>query len=280
MPIATARDGTPLHYRVHDCTEPWSRPPTLILQHGFARSSQVWFGLVPYLCRFYRVLCPDLRGFGESGRDFDPDATLSVQTSIDDVLTVIDHLGEERVHYAGESYGGMLGVHLATQHPQRLRSLIALSTPPQAVMPSRDAFPMFGHDSWQDAMRQMGAGGWSRAANAATRFPPDTDPALLEWFAREGARSPLAVLVAMSRVIEQIDLRPLLPQVRVPVLGIYPTLAKTVTEQQMALLRQIPDIRIVTLPIAWHMVWALRPKACAMNMLYFMGQLDGINCCE
>jgi 3-oxoadipate enol-lactonase len=278
MPYAIARDGTRLHYRVHDCTKPWSSPSTLILQHGFARSSEFWRAMVPALSRHYRVVCPDLRGLGESGTDFDPAHSLSIPTYLDDLIAIVDHLGEERVHYGGESFGGMLGVHFAVEHHARLASLCLMSTPPAPVFGARETFPCFGHASWQDALREMGPGEWSRAANAATRFPLDTDPALVEWFAEQGARCSVDVLVAMSRVIEQVDLKPLLPLVRAPVLGLYPTLAKTVTEEQMSLLRQIPRLRLVTLPIRFHMVWAMRPHSCAMNLLAFLAQLDGFDC--
>jgi 3-oxoadipate enol-lactonase len=281
MPFATARDGTRLHYRVYDCTDPWRRPATVMLQHGFARSSKFWYGMIPYLCRHYRVVCPDLRGLGESGSDFDPDRTLSVETYLADIVTIIDHLGEDRIHYAGESLGGMVGFHLAVEHADRLRSFTAISTPPTVpVIPGPQSFPRFGFPTWQEALRTMGADAWSRAANGATRFPPDTDPALVDWYAQEGARCSVDVLVAMSRVIEGIDLKPLLPQVKVPVLGIYPTFSPTVSDEQMRLLRQVPNIRIVTLPIRYHVIWALKPAACATNMLYFIGQLDGLNCRE
>jgi 3-oxoadipate enol-lactonase len=67
------RNGKPtLHYRVDDYTDPWRATPTIVLQHGFGRSSQFWYSWVPYLSRFYKVVRPDLRGLGASPPDFDP----------------------------------------------------------------------------------------------------------------------------------------------------------------------------------------------------------------
>ena len=68
MPIVKAGDGTPLHYAVHDYTDRWRKADTMILIHGFARSGDFWFNMVPYLARFYRVICPDLRGLGNRRR--------------------------------------------------------------------------------------------------------------------------------------------------------------------------------------------------------------------
>jgi len=280
MPYATARDGTPLHYRVHDCTDPWRKPPTLILQAGFSRTSKFWFGMVPHLMRYYRVVCPDLRGQGESGTDFDNDKLAHVSTYLEDFISIIDHLGEEKVHYAGESLGGMLSYHFAIQHPDRLRSICPISAPLKVEVPSREHFPYFGFPTWKEALETMGVEAWSRAANAATRFPPDADPGLVEWFVQESSKAPIDVLIGISRVIESIDVKALLPQVKVPVLGLYPQGSKMVSDAQLALLRQVPDIQIVKLAIPWHMIWALAPASCARHMLYFMAHLDGIDCSE
>ena len=78
MPYARSKDGINLHYRIHDCTDEWKNAPYLILQHGYARSSKFWNRMVPYLCRWYKVICPDLRGLGESSKDFDLDARINV----------------------------------------------------------------------------------------------------------------------------------------------------------------------------------------------------------
>ena len=66
MKTVLARDGVELHVAVHDFTDPWREAPILLLQHGFGRSGKFWFNLIPYLARFYRVVCPDLRGVGQS----------------------------------------------------------------------------------------------------------------------------------------------------------------------------------------------------------------------
>jgi len=59
----------------------------------------------------------------------------------------------------------------------------------------------FEHPTWQDALGSMGAEGWARAVNTATRFPSDTDPDLLEWFAREMGKS----RVEVTRILAEQD---------------------------------------------------------------------------
>src|SRR3981081_1248144 len=64
--------GSQLYYEVHDYTDPWRQAPSLILQHGYGRSNKFWFNLIPYLSRHHKVICPDLRGLGQSSIP-DPD---------------------------------------------------------------------------------------------------------------------------------------------------------------------------------------------------------------
>ena len=59
--------------------------------------------------------------------DLDGDIKLDALT--DDLLAVLDHAGADRVHYCGESMGGILGLTLAALHPKRIASLALVSTP-------------------------------------------------------------------------------------------------------------------------------------------------------
>jgi 3-oxoadipate enol-lactonase len=278
MPHVKAKDGISLHYEIHDYTDPWKEAPFLVLQHGFGRSAQFWRGLVPYLARHYKVVCPDLRGLGRSSVEFDPHRGITAENYIADLLCVIDDLGARSAHYAGESLAGILGFILAAEHPQRVRSFCALSTPPYIIKETHKTFS-FGHASWGEALVKMGSVAWARAANMATRFPADTDPGLLEWYATEMGKSNVEIMVSMARLLETIDATPFLPRVKAPVLGLYPTRGATVTEAQERTLRElVPDIRIIHLPTRYHMVWMLDPAACAAYMLHFMAMIDGRHC--
>ncbi len=58
-----------MHYRVDDFTDPWRQPPTILMLHGNAESGLAWYAWIPKLARHYRVVRPDMRGFGEFDRD-------------------------------------------------------------------------------------------------------------------------------------------------------------------------------------------------------------------
>src|SRR5258708_4666937 len=129
MPLIAGKDRPSLHYRIDDHTDPWKNAGTLVLQHGYARSSRFWHSWVPYLSRYYRLVRPDLRGHGESAVDFDPATQSTLEGYVADINAVLDHLQLDSVHYCGESFGGIIGMALAAGYPQRVRTLTLVASP-------------------------------------------------------------------------------------------------------------------------------------------------------
>lgn len=281
MPHVKAKDGISLHYSVHDYTDPWKKSPVLFLQHGLSRSSEFWYGLIPYLARYYKVVCPDLRGVGRSSADFDLEAGITLDNYLSDLVTIADDVGAETFHYAGESLGGIIGFFMGAHHADRLRTLSVLSSPLGITPWMKDAFS-FGRDNWETGLRELGVRGWSDAMNSNTRFPADADPAMLAWYSDQVDKSmSIDVLVAMSYNARRADPVAVLDRIAVPTLGIYPTHSRIVTQDQLDLLRtRIPDSRIVQLPMPYHMTWVIAPAACANCILHFIATHDGIVCHE
>ena len=276
MPYVEASDGVKLHYAVHDFTDPWAQAPTLILQHGFSRSGRFWYSLIPYLSRFYRVVCPDLRGLGESSRSFNLQTGITAANYVSDIIAIANVLGVDAFHFAGESLGGIIGMVLAAEHPNRVRTLSLMAAPLVISKWTQKTFAL-DYPSWQDALRNLGSEGWSAAVNTATRFPPGTNPDLLNWYAVETGKSDTDVLIAMSRLAAAVDAEPYLDRIKAPVLGLYPSGGKIATDEQEATMRaRIADLTIVHLPIAFHMVWVLAPATCATAILNFLALHDGI----
>ena len=95
--------------------------PPLILLHGLADCAMVWSSLAEHLANEYDLVAPDLRGHGESSK---PETGYSSLEIIDDLEALLDHLGWERVHVLGHSWGGKLATIWATNNPHRFSSLI------------------------------------------------------------------------------------------------------------------------------------------------------------
>jgi pimeloyl-ACP methyl ester carboxylesterase len=110
--------------------------PVVVALHGFPEDRSSWTGLTPALTAAgFRVLAPDLRGYSPGARPRRRrDYRLGALAG--DVLALADAAGAGRVHLVGHDWGAALGWYLAGLHPQRVRSLVALSVPHQRAWAS------------------------------------------------------------------------------------------------------------------------------------------------
>lgn len=103
-----------------------SGSPVLLL-HGFPDSSRLWRHQIPALRNAgYRVIAPDLRGFGDSDKPPEVGA-YAMPVLLSDVVGVLDTLGIERACVVGHDWGAVLAWGLAALLPQRVDRLVVLS---------------------------------------------------------------------------------------------------------------------------------------------------------
>jgi pimeloyl-ACP methyl ester carboxylesterase len=103
--------------------------PLVVLCHGFPELAFSWRKQVPVLTAAgYRVVAPDLRGFGRSSAPVEADA-YDVITLCDDLCGLLDALGEQSAIFVGHDWGASLVWQLATLHPTRVRAVAGLSVP-------------------------------------------------------------------------------------------------------------------------------------------------------
>lgn len=280
MPYLERPKQPTLHYELDDYTDPWKKAPVIVLQHGFSRSSRFWYCWVPYLSRFYRVVRPDLRGLGKSSTKLDLARDINLDAYIGDLNAIIDDVGAESVHYCGESMGGLLGLAFAGQCPERVRTLNLVSAPVYISDHDKQS-TTYGYSSRIEAIQKMGARAWAEASNSGRRFPADGDPGMLRWFVDQMGQADVDLLVAMTRWVSGFTAAPYLPKIKAPVLGLYPSGGPVVGDEQLKLLRaQVADIRIVHISSPYHAIQSFAPAACALEVLHFAAQHDGIACHE
>jgi len=98
-------------------------PRILLCLHGLTRNGRDFDYLAAVLAQEYRVICPDIVGRGQSDwLKRSEDYSLTVY--INDILTLLTELQISTVDWLGNSLGGLIGMSLAAQHPQRIRRLI------------------------------------------------------------------------------------------------------------------------------------------------------------
>ncbi len=281
MPVIRRPDNATLHYRIDDHTDPWKNAATLVLQHGYARSSQFWQAWVPYLSRFYRIVRPELRGHAGSPVDFDTAKDSTIANYVADVLAVLDELQLDNVHYCGESFGGIIGMALAAEHPARVRTLTFVSSPVYQNAKSQDVYAA-GFPTREEALRTLGTRRWAeKIYGAPDFFPAGTSEGLRQWYVDQIARTDAEVLCGLNGLLRHANAKDFLPRIAAPVLGLYPTGGPITDAEQERLLREgFRDLRLIHLPSASHAILTLYPATCATHLLHFAAQHDGIACRE
>lgn len=99
----------------------------VLLIHGFPDSARLWRNQIPALVNAgYRVIAPDLRGFGRSHRPTEV-VDCSMGLIAEDMTAILDHLGITQAHIVGHDWGAAVAWYLAETRPDRARSVVALS---------------------------------------------------------------------------------------------------------------------------------------------------------
>jgi haloacetate dehalogenase len=108
--------------------------PPLFLLHGYPQNHMCWAGVAPALARTFRVIVPDLRGYGES--DAPPDdeghTVYSKRRMAQDIVTLADRLEINRFRILGHDRGARVTYRLALDHPDRVLQVGIIEVIPTA----------------------------------------------------------------------------------------------------------------------------------------------------
>ena len=206
--------------------------------------------LMTRLGAFARLIMLDKRGTGLSDR-VDIDRLPSLETRMADVRAVMDAVGSERAVLLGVSEGGPMAILFAATYPKRTRALVLYGAYAHFhtwVMP---------REALDDFIRGIESG-WGTGASV-TRFAPDQgrDERFHDWWGRYErlAASPTAA-VALARMNAAIDVRSVLPAIRVPTVVIHRTDdARIKIGGGRYLAEKIRGARFVELPGRDHPIW-------------------------
>jgi haloacetate dehalogenase len=108
----------------------------ILLLHGYPETHVMWHKVAPPLARDYTVVCPDLRGYGDSSKPKgEPDhSNYSKRAMAKDMVEVMAALGHESFHVVGHDRGGRVAHRLARDHGKRVKSLTVLDISPTLKM--------------------------------------------------------------------------------------------------------------------------------------------------
>ena len=271
MPRITA-NNCEMYYELDDYTDPWLKDKdTIWLQHGIGRSSRFWYHWVPALARRYQVVRRDMRGHGFSA-DPGPHHNWTVDELLDDMRAFLDALGLDRVHYLGESIGGILGVAFAAKWPERLKSLTVCASP-TAIRPAALSALTGGERELGSELARLGGGGWVKIL-MQQNIISGKDPAHIEWVVNEWSRTPTHVLRGINRMLAKADISPLLPQINVPTLVLAPSRSPlTPLSDQLSIRNSIPNARMAVIEGPGHEIYVDEPEECINAFLKFLNTM-------
>ena len=224
------------------------------LEHAWENTAYAHF--LERLASFSRLILFDKRGTGLSDRV--PLRQLpDLDERMDDVRAVMEAVGSERAALLGVSEGGPMSILFATTHPDRVLSLILYGTYARRLRdvdypwaPTLEDHRIFIDRTHQD---------WGGPAGAEVWAPTLADDEnFRRWWAqflRLGA-SPAAARGVLEMTL-QIDVRELLPAIRVPTLVLHRTGDRRIeVGGSRYLAGRIPGAKLVELPGSDHLIWA------------------------
>ena len=261
-----------IHYYDDDFADPWQPHDVVMMQHGFGRSGRMFYAWVPHLARDFRVLRKDLRGLARSG-DLPADYRFTLDDLIGDFTGLMDALGIARVHYVGESLGGLLGMIFAARHPERVKSLTLMAAISRLNPGTTGTALALGHKDWAEAIEVHGMREWWLKGRAATGELCG-DAAKDGWFADESAVTRAHNAQALSRSVPALSAVPLLERITAPTLVLTPGLSRnTSADEQRMIATTIPNGRQIVYADGKHMDCYLKPDRLAPDVLAFLREV-------
>jgi 3-oxoadipate enol-lactonase len=242
-----------LHYRLDG---PHGAPP-LVLCNSLGTTLEMWDAQVADLTAQFRLARYDQRGHGRSPV---PPGPYSIEDLGRDALGLLDDLGIERTSFCGLSIGGMVGMWLASEAPERIDRLVLCSTAP--TLPPRE--------QWLERAATVRADGVSAIADAAIDrwFTPLAPDSLREMFRTMLVETPAEGYAGCCEALADLDLRGRLAAIEAPTLvvtGAEDPVASPETGEQLA--ASISGARHVTVAGARHIANAEQPATFTQPVL-------------
>jgi len=248
-----------VHYEV------FGRGKPVILLHGWLGSWGVWQETLAYLQQYYRAYALDFWGFGESGKKRDSYDVADFVSLVDQFM---ERLGIVEAPLVGHSMGGTVALSVAIQHPQRVSRVVVIGSPivgtslswPLKLAGYRPIAFLVYH---QMALLKLGIRLSAPWITKDDRWP--------EMMDRDLSQTTLESFLHSIASLRRTDLRPLLSQIQVPVMGMYGDRDVIVHPDQWVYLKQgVPHAQIARYREAGHFIMLDQPMSFAQRLYTFL----------
>src|SRR4029077_13654264 len=198
--------------RIHYALEGQSGTPVLVFSNSLGANYSMWDPQVREFRGEFRVLRYDMRGHGQSSLTPGP---YSIELLAKDVLVLLDALDLNRVHFCGLSMGGMIGMWLGVNAPERIRKLALCNTGAKIGTP----------EGWNARIEAVRKNGMKSVASATVErwFTPAfraKAPATVASIQKMLEEANAEGFAACSAAVRVFDFREQVSKIRLPTLVI------------------------------------------------------------
>ncbi|HQX02149.1 MAG TPA: alpha/beta hydrolase, partial [Anaerolineales bacterium] len=227
----------------------------------------LWQATMAYLGAFYRTYALDFWGFGESGKKRE---TYAVSDFVSLVDQFMEQLGIVNAPLVGHSMGGTVSLSVAIKYPQRVSKVVVVGSP----MVGSSLAPLLklaGNRSIAFMLFNM----MSVFRTGMRMYSPYIckDPRFPEMMDRDLSRTTVESFLRSIASLRRTDLTPMLPQIKVPAMGMFGDKDVIVDPMQWQPMQQgIPHAVIERFPMAGHFPMLEEPTAFTQKLKAFLDQ--------
>jgi pimeloyl-ACP methyl ester carboxylesterase len=282
----THPNGQTSFYHLDTFADPWladSEKPVVLIQHGCAHTSEFFYDFVPRLSRDYVVIRRDARGHGRSSypkrltpwsdqenNQYEGNYSYTPETIVGEILDFLNQLGVQKVHFLAEATSGEIGVIFAATYPDRIASLVTMSSPTMLPPAAIDLFRV-NRSSWPEAIIELGPRGWGQEmAKRPGTLPIHRGQAYIEWWYEQTDRIPSEGLAGYVIFLTKLNCRLYLQDVKCPMLILAPTNSAAVPMGESQYMHgRVFQSRLVAIDGPGHEIYADRAEECLDAILEF-----------
>lgn len=246
----------------------------IVLIHGFPLSHAMWAGQIGPLSKTCRVISYDVRGHGESDT---ADTHVSLESFVDDLIGLLDHLKISRTAVCGLSMGGYIALRAVERYPDRFRALILCDTKSSAD--SDEAKKKRAVTA--EAVKKNGVPTFADEFVKAvlTETTLKTKPELVESVkSMIRGNSVLGISGTLRALAGRTDTTAALPKMSLPVLILVGEEDRlTPPSDAQAMMKTLPNARMCVISGAAHLSNLENPKVFNEKLLAFISTLQGVS---
>jgi len=249
--------------QIHFCDEGPEDAAVLIFSNSIATDLTVWDDVASRLTPYFRVIRYDARGQGKSDA---PTGPYTIAQMADDVIALMDYLGLMNASFCGLSLGGMVGMWLASHHPERIEKLVLCNTAVSVPPPE-------GWDARANVAKEGGMAAILPAVESRWLSPDFLQNASskVEFLKEMVLRSPVDGYIGGCAAIRDMDQSESISTVQCPVLLVAGRHDLATSPEQLQRIQQLLESPAEYVELdCGHMTNVEKPQELAEEILKFM----------